>query len=380
MLLDYYLYYFYYTYLGFPFIIRVAVVFISIFLPLIILTTISLIFFVRRYIKRKKLWDKLENDYAAKIRDILVSKEVFLTSKINEILQIQKKKLTNSHKEYFTECILNIAEKEDFVNNDNQNLLIDYFILQPFWENRVRYGGAGRRQKALRKLSDLNIKISNSLISSLSYNKNPYIRKRARYHHMYNSEHAPFKFLEEDFDVTFNEWDKIEVHRMLAKRIEKGLPFLNQWLINSKNPEFQSFLIDEIRIFQQKNSGPYLVELIESSSLKVRKNAIITLGEIKYQEAEPLLISIYSSQPSPIQKAIIRTIEKLQSGEALEFLEETYRNTSDRETEIVILKAIYNYGNAGKHLFFIMKEDKKEEQEEFSKLIFEHVSNPLIKY
>lgn len=386
MLLDYYLYYFYYTYLGFPFIIRVAVIFISIFLPIIILTAISLIYVIRKHIKKKKLWEKLEKEYTPQIRDILTEKEVYSSTRIGEILKFDKKALTNYHKEFFTECLLKISDENKkgslYTNKNNYSLLIDYFILQPFWENKVRYGSIGKRQKALRILSDLNIKISNSMISSLSNNKNQYIRKRARYHHMYNSEHAPFKFLEEDFDATFNEWDKIEVHKMLSQRIEKGLPFINQWLANSKNPEFQAFLIDEISIFQLKNSGPFLIDLIESSTLKVKKKAILALGEIEYKDAEPTLISMYSSQPSTIQQTIIKTIQKFRTGEALDFLQEAYQNTTDKEMEIVILRAIFNYGNEGKRLFSAMKEnyDKEEDKEDFSNLVFEHVSNPLIKY
>ena len=191
------------------------------------------------------------------------------------------------------------------------------------------------------------------------------------------SKNNPFKFFDEDFDRSFNEWDKIDIHRVLVRRSKEGLPNLTQWIKHSQNVNFKCFLVDEIKYFKQYESAPFLLELIDNTlDINLRKHCIEVIGDLDYKEAEDTLTKDYNLQPVILQNSIIKTIEKLKTGKALPFLRNAYYNSHNVESKLIILKAIFNYGYEGNQLFFNMK----ERESPFSKLIFEHVNNPLIKY
>jgi len=329
------------------------------------------------YNGKKRLQKIAKNKYADKIKDILESEKIYYPQDIADILRCNVKKLSDRKKRILTNIILNLRSKEESINKENYRNVINYFNLQQFWEKKLKFGSMASRQRALRKLDDFNIEIPGAVISSLTNNRNQFLRKRARSYYMHLSQNSPFKFLDENFDNTFNEWDKVEIHRILSKKVEEEeLPSLIQWIKNSENTEFKCFLVNEIKHFKQKESCYYLLEILDTSDVKLKQACIEALGELKCQLAEKKLIDSYQQQPVYIQQSIIKTILKLDSGESLSFLEEAYFDAHDSESKLIILHAIYNYGMAGRKLFDSMQKDT----EGFSKQMFDHVSNPLLKY
>jgi len=376
MFIEYYLYYFYYTFLGFPFIIRVAVIAITIFFPFYLFIFYRFAKARNEFKKKKKLQRILQNKYGDKIKRIITSQKIYLLEEIAGEMNCNVKKLSGRKKRLLTNKILALRNQEDYINQINYQNVIAYFNLQSYWERKLKYGTMASRQRALRKLDDFNIEIPGAVIASLTNNKNKFLRKRARSYYMHLSKNSPYKFFDENFDTTFNEWDKIEIHRILSKKSEEGLPNLTQWIKNSKNSEFKCFLVDEIKHMKQKESCYYLLEILDTQDIKLRKHCIDTLGELKCHMAEKRLIESYQQQPVIIQRSIVKTIQKLNSGEALSFLEEAYFDAHDDESKIIILYAIYNYGDAGRKLFEAIEKDA----EGFSKLIFQHVGNSLLSY
>jgi len=375
MFIEYYLYYLYYTFLGFPFIIRVAVFAITVFVPVFAIAFFTLTHVRQRYYQKRRLQEILRKKYYDKIRSIITSEKMYLPNEIETTLNCNVKKLSKKKKRILTNNILKIYDREEFVNESNYQRLIDYFGLRQFWEGKLKYGTLASRQRALRKLDDFDIEIPGSVITSLTYNRNQYLRKRARSSYMYFSKNSPFKFLDENFDKTFNNWDKVEIHRMLNRRLDKGLPNLSQWLKNSENSDFQCFLVDEIKHFNQDICAPYLHEMLETQDIMLRKHCIEALGEMRYCESEKSLVNSYAMQPLIVQQSIIKAVQKLNTGKSLSFLEQAYNDAHDSESRIAILRAIFNYGEKGKVLFASMKNGASG----FSALVFEHVSNPLIK-
>lgn len=375
MFIEYYIYYFYYSYLGFPPILRIAVLAITIALPLYFL-----IFYLftktRNEFYRKKRIGKLINEkYIDNIQRILTHEYNYSINEINDLLGIEVRKLSSSKKQLLTNRILMVRDHTENVNEYNYRLLIKYLELQEFWENKLKFGSISSKLKALRKLDDFNIEIPGAIIAPLTNNRNPHLRKKARSYYMHLSKNNPFKFFDENFDETLNEWDKIEIHRILKMKSKKErLPSLVQWIKESQNTEFRCFLIDEIKYFSQKESCPYLVDVFDTADIKVRKHCIDTLGQLRCQIAEEKLIFIYSKQPAIIQQSIVRAIQNIHSGVALSFLEEAYLDARDDENRIIILDAIYHYGDAGRKLFKSIQKN----QTDFSNLLFEHVGNRLL--
>ncbi|NDW18488.1 HEAT repeat domain-containing protein [Dysgonomonas sp. 216] len=376
MFLEYYLYYLYYSYLGFPFVIRVAILAITIFTPIYLFAVFKLLQLRTNFYQKRRLQKKHGNNYLEKARNIIVSERMYNIDEISEELNCKVNNLKDKEKRILTNNILKIHDSERYVNLKNYRMVIEFFDLRNFWERKLKYGSLALRQKALRKLDDLDIEIPGSIITSLTYNRNQYLRKRARSSYMYFSKHSPFKFLDEDFDKTFNNWDKIEIHRMLQRRSHEGLPNLTQWIKNSDNLAFKCFLIDEIKHFKQTDCCPFILQLLDTSTdINFWKHCIDALGELKHQEAEEYLIKDYAIQPQYIQDCIVNAVGNLNSGKALDFLRSAYHSAHNDESKLLIANTIFEYGESGKKLFSTLK----KEEEGFNRLIFEHVSNPLIK-
>lgn len=64
----------------------------------------------------------------------------------------------------------------------------------------------------------------------------------------------------------------------------------------------------------------------------------------------------------------------MNTGCSLDFLKRAYHTSNSHEMKIIILRAIFNYGEPGKTLFHALQQSASG----FTRLIFDHVSNPLI--
>lgn len=374
MFIEYYLYYFYYTFWGFPFIIRVAVLVITVFIPLFCLLIFLFAKIRKNYSANDQLKRSIRDRYEDRIFHIMTTKEVYSHNTIHEIMRCNVGKLSGKKKNAFTKTVLNIYSNEKNINEYNYRNLINYLELQQYWEKKLKTGTIISRLRALRKLDDFNIEMTGVVIASLTNNRNTFLRKRARSYYLHLSKNSPYKFLNEDFDRTFNNWDKIELHNVLMEKADEGIPNLTQWIKNSNNSEFKCFLVDEIKYLNQKEGCLYLLEIIDTPDIELRKHCVEALGDLKCKAAEEKLIKSYTQQPLIIQQSIIKTVRKLYTGEALAFLEEAYLTAHDSDTKMIALYAIYNYGSVGKKLF----ETLRLHAEGFPQLMFDHVSNNLL--
>ncbi|WP_163212072.1 hypothetical protein [Bacteroides sp. 519] len=376
MMIEYYLYYFYYTFLGFPLVIRIAVLFTTIACPFILFCIVRFIHIKNKTKKYARYKKRLEEKYQSQLSEILSDKRIYIYSDIHNLLKADTKKLKKRDKQILTDIFIELSRQIPDLNNDNYTNAIEYFRIPAYWEREINYGNTATKYNALCKFDEMHIDISGSVITPITYSRNKPLRKKARASFIHLNKHTPFKFFGEDFDCDFNSWDKIEIHRFLSLKRKESVPLLTQWIKSAKNNHFICFLIDEIKILQQKECAPFLHTLIESDNLMISEHCIDALGELMYRPAEKTLIEKYPLQPLSIQQSIIRTVSKLKTGKALLFLEKAYQTNYDNENEKIILKAIYNYGEEGRKLF----DGLKKKAVGFSKLAFDHVSNPLIKF
>lgn len=377
MAIRYYIYYIYYSFLGFPFVVRTAVLGVIVYTPFLLYAFYTIIISRRRSAKKVKLKKEINNKYREKIEHFISSEKIYSMEDIGSSLACKVNKLSPKMKRLITNTILELRNYTSGINNANYLKIIEYFDLFQFWEGKLKYGSTATKKKALRKLDDLGIEVPGAVITPLTYNRNPFLRKRARSYYLYFSKNDPYKFFDEEFDKTFNDWDIVEVHRTLIRRSKDGLPNLSQWLKNSNNSKFKCFIVDEIRFFRQKESAYYLLDIVKTDDdIELVRHCVQALGDINYTKAEEELITDHALQPLAIQQSIIETIGKFNTGNALGFLKDAYWNAHDTETRKYALRAIYNYGKEGRALFASMKE---KEAGYLSRLLFEHVSNPLIK-
>ncbi len=377
--LEYYLYYIYYTFLGMPFIIRVSTISLTFFIPMYLLCSHVFLKNRRFFYRTKNIDADLAEKYETTLHSILTSEKQLLPEDLDKLLPAKIKKLNKKKKERLSHLICCIHHKIPHINYENNRVLIDYLDIRRYWEKKLKHGSLIQKRKSLLRLDDLKIRVSGSILTDLTYHRNKYLRKRSRSSYLSFTRNDPFKFLEEDFDESINNWDKIELHHVLEKRAETGgLPNLARWVLRSDNLDFQCFMVDEIAHFNQMENIPVLVQLIneEETPPLLRMHCIKALSKMNHQEIEPDLFRLYSIQPQYVQRTIIQATGDLTTGNALPFLIEAYENAIDDDWRIMILSVIYNYGKKGEECFYAMKD--KQKKEDFSYLIFEHVSNPLL--
>ncbi len=378
---DYYLYYIYYSFLGMPFIIRVSIVSLSVFVPLYFLCAYVYIRRIRRENRIKNIDEELERNYRDTLQMILTSKKTLLPGDFDQLLPQKLKKINAVKMERFSRLISSICkENEDvYVNYENNKTLLDLLGIRQFWEKKLKHGSAMQKRNSLLRLDNLNIRVSGAVLTDLTYNRNLFLRKRSRSSFLNFTHSNPYKFLEEGFDENLNDWDKIELHHILERQSNKrSLPNLASLILRSEDLKFQCFLVDEIAFFNQKENIPTLIQLIKDSKTDslLLKHCINALSDMQYKEIEPELIKLYPMQHQYVQQAIIDAVSKLKTRMALPFLIESFNNAVDNERKILVLSAIYNYGREGREYFDALQ--RKHEKEEESLLLFEHVSNPLL--
>ncbi len=377
--LDYYLYYIYYSFLGMPFIIRVSIISLSIFVPLYLLCGYVYYRLIRRGHRIKKIDKDLEANYREVLQFIITSIKTLLPEDLDRLLPPQLKRLNNIEIDRFTRLACTISKENEhaYINFENNKVLLDYLNIRQYWEKRLKHGSTMQKRNSLLRLDELNVRVSGALLMDLTYNRNVFLRKRSRSSFLNLTHSNPYKFLEEGFDDALNNWDKIEMHDILEKRANKStLPNLARLALRSDDIGFQCFMVDEIAYFKQKENIPSLVKLVKDTGTNsvLLMHCIKALGHMQCQEIEPELFRIYPMQAQYVQQAIIEAIVKFKTGEALPSLIDAFKNAVDDERRIFILSAIYNYGEEGRAYFFSIR----QKESNLSHLLFKHVSNPLL--
>ncbi len=173
------------------------------------------------------------------------------------------------------------------------------------------------------------------------------------------------------------QWDLIELMRSFEKLKGKGeLQSLHTWVLNCSNKSVISFLIKGIGYFNQIENSGLIIEKITDENEDIRVAAIEASGDLMLKEVEYILRGRYKNETFQCQKAIIKSIKKLNSGDSLNFLEELFNETHENEIETSVINTIYSYNGEGRDLFKKLKKDAKD-----SKLsVLKHVETPLIKF
>lgn len=326
-----------------------------------------------RMLHQKKVLNLL---YLQKIKEIVFSSKNIDLEGIKLVFENQKE-FKKRHKLLITDTIIELVNNNEVYNEYNYNEILYFFDLKSFWEKRLLKGNNKTKLEGLSKIINLRLSISESVIISLVYDKNESLRKKARKAYIYLSKYDPFRFFNEDFDAEFTEWDKIQIHEILLKRSKEFTPNFAQWIKRTENNDLKCFFIYETAFYKQYENLPFLLTfLTQTTNPKVRKSLVEAIGTLQNNNIDDALISNYDFEPLVVQHSIINTIKETKPKLALEFLESAFYKSYDTSLKISIGKAIFNYDQTGKTL---IDEMESKIDDNFQKLIFEHIKNPLIK-
>ncbi|WP_243349675.1 hypothetical protein [Parabacteroides sp. FAFU027] len=354
--IDYYTYYFYLYYdrfLEYPWVIRFSV--------FIILSLICVWIYLWTYILIARLkstyrsfrHQKLVALYYKKMILIATQNEKLTSDQISKALALKKRRLITEDKRYIVFLLVRLKEENETINQYNLHQMVIAFGLPHFFEHEIRYGKAYRVIRLLKSLQSINETVGESVLSSMLYHRKWELRKATRIAYMWLSQNDPFRFLDEDIDTHFSEYDKLEMHNIFLQRKNQGnlIPNFLPWVIRTQNDELRTFLIGEIRYFEQTENCEYLIPLLDTDNLKLRKEIIQTLCELKYTAIEQRLVDEYPTQPEVIKQSILSGLLHIKEKNRTPFLKQAFSSANDIETKRIALKVLFNYSEDGRRIF-----------------------------
>lgn len=373
----YYLYLLYYTFTGYPLIIRICVIVVTVCVIFYFILSLYLAYGVYARKKERSNQVQIHQQYYEPMKAIALDRQLRTKEEIAEEFHHKKRRLKSSEYHNIVELLIEIkAELVDNMNKENFHNIATAFELPAFYDRVLQFGHTGEKIWMLKSIQSLNEYVSEAVLVRLLYHRKSRLRKAARVCYMGVSQNAPFRFFDEDKELTLSEWDMVELHNVFIFRKEAGfiLPNFMRWINQSADEGMKIFFINEIVHFNQMESCPSLMRLLNNPNIRVREEVIRALGNLKYTEAERQLVTSYNVQVETVKQAIVRTIVKMDTGNSLDFLCAAYDNAEDLTTKRVIIEGLYKYGKNGREIFNLFAANAKD----FTAQLFAHVKDPLI--
>lgn len=376
--LEYYFYWLYYKFMGYPLIIRIctAVVMLCIFAYFCLLINIIYGIFKRK--KEKRRYNKIHKQYYETLKEISLNTTRLPDEEIADKLKYDEKKRVKSNEiRIITQLLAEIKnEFEDQINELNFQGIQNVFQVTRFFERELQFGPQRSKIQTLKLIQSINGYASEAVLVRFLYHRELELRNSARYAYMWLSQGNPFRFFDEDIGMKLRKWDMMELHAILEHRKKAGYatPSFIKWVNTSAEEDVKRFFINEIRLYNETESAPILAKQINARSPEIRSEIIQTLGTLKYTEIEPKLFEMYNTQPEEVKQTIITAVQNMKTGKAVDFLTTVYQEADNWTTKRSILKALYEYNEAGRKMFDVLE----TKADSHTAILFAHTRNPLI--
>ena len=352
MYYDYYLYYLSYLeslYTGYPLIVQLTLFMVMVFSLITLFGIVRLCYIGYKINKRDKYRKKTREYFEEKLNFIMRSERNYDLAELHQLIPYEAK---HWRSEVVTEVVLNVknsVSKEGVLNDINYKNIVEGLRLCGFWEKRLRTSAPNVRKEAMQVVGQFDRGINTGVLSKSIFHKNNHLRKTARDLYTSQDNYNPFRFMEDNFDESFSQLDKLRLHSTLIKRSKDGkLPNLLRWISNSKKANYIVFILREVGFFKQYEAAPALVEMLDRYESKdVRAQIASTLGDLNYVEAVDCLIKRYSLESTLVRETIITTMGRLKCSAALNFLIDAYRSKDDMNLKLSIARSIKKHGDEG---------------------------------
>ena len=358
----------------FPLIIQITIVLTLVFIISSLALMITIWTIRRRYNRIQKKLEETLPEIKKLFEDILFTNKIYTESEIYKNFEDIIEDVNKESLDIAVDVLVDF--KNDDRESENYESIISSLGIVEHLERKFDSRLNSEKMDAFQEAFVLNLNKFDAKVLRYAYSKNRRIRSEARNSYLALSSNDPYRFFDE-FEGDITKWDEIELMQYLKLQNERGnLEGLGKWINYSKNDSLVIFLIKMVGHFQQKGIEEILIEKLEDDNAKVRAEAITTLGELNIRETEQTLIDRYYTEPEICQVAIVKTIQRFNSGKSLRFLQEIFTESNNTDTKKIIAESILNYSYEGRIAFQNLKNSLKG----FDLTILKHVETPLIKY
>ncbi len=178
----------------------------------------------------------------------------------------------------------------------------------------------GTQANAIKELAQLNIVEAKKKIKSRTFHENQILRLEAQVAVIAMEDDDPFSFLGKDKNH-LTEWHQINLSKIIDTINREKLPLFSRWF-NSKNNSIVEFCIKMTLQYDQFESIPNLIELLNHKSQNIVGEAARTLGEFSATESQPMLLKAYRNAITPVKKKILTALGKCGTHELIPFLQQ----------------------------------------------------------
>lgn len=178
----------------------------------------------------------------------------------------------------------------------------------------------GTQANAIKELAQLNILEAKKKIKSRTFHENQILRLEAQVAIIAMEEDDPFSFLGKDKNH-LTEWHQINLSKIIDSIDREKLPQFSRWF-NSKNESIVEFCIKMTLQYDQFESTPELIELLNHQSQNIVGEAARTLGEFAATEAQPMMMKVYRNASIPTKRKILTALGKCGTQELIPFLQQ----------------------------------------------------------
>ena len=300
---------------------------------LILFVILFFSFFVTLMVARSK--HKYDDNYEKNIKEkyeLLLTGIIFNTEEEMEDEEwIQSKKRVISHfkkrylnkrinKKYLRELIVLMYKNFKGSSADVlRNLYLDLKLAKeairelnsPDW---------GTQANAIKELAELNIVQAKKKIKRKTFHENHILRLEAQVAILTMEEVDPFSFLDKDKNF-LTDWHQINLSHMIDKINSEKLPNFSRWF-NSANDSIVQFSIKMTLQYDQFESIPDLINLLQHKSQEVVGDAAYVLGEFSATEAQLKLIAVYRNANNNVKQKILMALGKSGTPDVIPFLEQ----------------------------------------------------------
>lgn len=376
--IEYYFYWLYYKFMGYPLIIRICTAVVLLCILAYFCLLINIVYGIFKRKKEKRKYAKIHDRYYEKFKDISLETNHLANEEIsNRVEYDEKKRIKSNDIRLITQLLAEIKNKyEDQINELNFQGIQSVFQITRFFERELQFGSQRKKIQSLKLIQSINGYASEAVLVRFLYHRELELRNSARYAYMWLSQGNPFRFFDEDIGMKLRKWDMMELHAILEHRKKAGYstPSFIKWVNTSAEEDVKIFFINEIKLYNETESAPTLAKQINARSPEIRKEAILALGGLKYKEVEPKLLEMYYTQPEDVKQSIVTAVSEMKTGNALDFFRNVYEEADNWTTKRSILKALYEYSDAGRRIFDEL-EAKAGSQ---TSILFAHTKDLLI--
>lgn len=205
----------------------------------------------------------------------------------------------------------------------------------------------GMQALAIRELAQLKIVVANKKIKRFTVHENEILRLEAQVAILTMEGQNPFSFLD-NVKSKLTDWHQVNLARIIDQLDRSTLPMFSQWF-SSKNETVVDFCIKMTQQYDQFQSIPDLIALLEHPSQLIVGEAARVIGVFQANEAQPMLLKAFRTASHDVKIKIITALGKAGTEELVPFLTQQLLQ-NDTEIAFAAGKALKLLGFEGEQV------------------------------